>query len=89
MSIVTSGTQTVGTTSSQIDGLSTKWTRLYIRNNESTKTLFIGNADVTFLNGLPVPKETTMEFELPPTATLYMVSDSGSHSVSWLRIEIQ
>lgn len=89
MSLVTTGTQIVGTTRSQVDGISTNWTHIHIRNNESTKTLFIGNADVTIANGLPVPKETTMEFDLPPTATMYMVSDSGSHSVSWLRIEIQ
>lgn len=89
MSIITSGTQTVGTTSSQIDGISTKWTHLHIRNNDSTKTLYIGNADVTVANGLPVDKLTTLEFDLPPTATIYMVSEGGSHSVSWMRIEIQ
>lgn len=89
MSIITTGSQTVGTTSSQIDGVSTHWTHLKIRNNDSTKTLYVGNADVTIANGLPVDKLVTMDFELPPTATLYMVSDSGNHSVSWMRIEIQ
>jgi hypothetical protein len=89
MAIITSGTQIVGTTRSQIDGNSVHWTRIKIRNNESTKTLFIGNSDVTIANGLPLPKESTTDFELPPGATLWMVSDSGSHSVSWLRIEVQ
>lgn len=89
MSIITTGSQTVGVTRVQIDGISTKWTHLHIRNNDSTKTLYIGNADVTTANGLPVDKLTTLEFDLPPTATVYMISESSGHSVSWMRIEIQ
>lgn len=84
-----SGSQTVGVVASQIDGASVHWTHLHIRNNSSTKTLFIGNSDVTVANGLPVDKLTTMEFDLPPNQHLFMVSDSGDHSVSWLKIEVQ
>ncbi len=84
---ISSGTQTIGTTRSQIDGNSVHWVTLHIRNNESTKTLFIGNDDVAIGNGLPIPKETTQSFEIPPGESLSMVSDSGNHSVSWLRVE--
>jgi hypothetical protein len=84
---ITSGTQTVGTTRSQIDGNSVNWTTVVIRNNESTKTLYLGNSTVTIANGLPIPKESTQSFEIPPGESLSMVSDSGEHSVSWLRIE--
>lgn len=84
-----SGSQTVGVTPVQVDGASVHWTHLHIRNNDSTKTLYIGNSNVTTANGLPVDKLTTMEFDLPPNQHLYMVSESGDHSISWLKIEVQ
>ena len=86
MSLISSGTQTVGTAAVQIDGNSTHWTHLHIRNNDSTKTLFVGNANVTIANGLPVDKLVTIEFDIPPNEQIFMVSESGNHSVSWLRI---
>lgn len=89
MSYVTNGSQTVGTVATQVDGVSTAWTHIHIRNNESTKTLYVGNTGVTAANGFPIDKLTTIEFDLPPLATLHMVSDSGEHKVSWLRIEIR
>ncbi|NBU23748.1 MAG: hypothetical protein EBS38_07580 [Actinobacteria bacterium] len=85
--MISSGTQIIGTTRSQIDGNSVHWVSLTIRNNEDTKTLFIGNSSVTIENGLPIDKTSTQTFEIPPGESLYMVSDSGTHSVSWLRIE--
>ncbi len=85
--MISSGTQIIGTTRSQIDGNSVHWVTLTIRNNEDTKTLFIGNSDVTVANGLPIDKTSTQTFTIPPGTSLYMVSDSGTHSVSWLRIE--
>lgn len=83
---ISSGTLVVGTTSVQIDGNSVQPSVLKIRNNDSTKTLFVGNSDVTILNGLPIDKLTTLEFKLPPSESIHMVSESGDHSVSWLRI---
>lgn len=85
--MINSGTQIIGTTRSQIDGNSVHWVSLTIRNNEDTKTLYVGNSDVTVANGLPIDKGSTQTFEIPPGETLHMVSDSGTHSVSWLRIE--
>lgn len=84
---ITTGTQIVGLTRSQIDGNSVNWTMITIRNNDQTKTLFLGNHDVTIANGLPIDKLSTQTLEIPPGESLYMVSDSGDHSVSWLRIE--
>lgn len=84
---ITSGTQIVGLTRSQIDGNSVNWTMITIRNNDTTKTLFLGNSTVTIANGLPVDKLSTQSFEVPPGESLYMISESGDHSVSWLRIE--
>ena len=85
--MISSGTQLVGTTRLQIDGNSVHWVTLTIRNNEDTKTLYLGNSDVTIANGLPIDKVSTQTFTIPPGASLHMVSDSGTHSVSWLRIE--
>lgn len=86
MSLISSGSQIVGVVRSQIDGNSTHWTHLKIRNNDSTKTLYVGNADVTLSNGLPIDKLTTLDFDIPPNTSIYMVSDSGDHNISWLRI---
>ena len=84
---ISSGTQMIGTTRTQIDGNSVNWTMITIRNNEDTKTLYVGNSTVTVGNGLPIDKQSTQSFEIPPGESLSMISDSGSHSVSWLRIE--
>ena len=85
--MISSGTQIIGTISSQIDGNSIHWVSLTIRNNEDTKTLYVGNSNVTAANGLPIDKTSTQTFLIPPSQNLHMISDSGSHSVSWLRIE--
>lgn len=83
---ISSGTMNVGLTAVQIDGNSVQPCVLKIRNNDSTKTLYIGNSNVTIANGLPMDKLVTLEFKLPPGEAIHMVSDSGTHSVSWLRI---
>lgn len=83
---ISSGTLLVGTTSVQIDGNAVQPSHIHIRNNENTKTLFVGNSDVTIANGLPISALTTIDFDLPPSEAIHMVSDSGTHSVSWLRI---
>lgn len=84
---ITTGTQVIGNTRSQVDGNSVNWTMITIRNNDTTKTLYLGNSTVTVANGLPVDKLSTQTLEVPPGESLYMISDSGDHSVSWLRIE--
>jgi hypothetical protein len=85
---INSGTQLIGTTRSQIDGNSVHWVKLTIRNNEDTKTLYVGNNNVSVANGLPIDKLSTQSFDIPPGESLSMISDSGTHSVSWLRIEM-
>jgi hypothetical protein len=87
MSGVSSGTIAVGTTAVQLDGNSNGWSHVHIRNNDSTKTLFIGNGNVTFGNGLSVDKMATIDFDVPPGVAFHMVTDSGTCSVSWLRID--
>lgn len=83
---VTSGSLIIGTTPTQVDGNSVQPCVIKVRNNDSTKTLFIGNSSVTVESGLPIDKLATLEFKLPPGESLYMVSSETGHSVSWLRI---
>ncbi len=84
--MITSGTQTLGTTAVAIDGVAASPSKIKIRNNDSTKTLFIGGPTVTTANGLPVDKLTTLDFDLPAGEQLWMVSSDTGHSVSWLRL---
>lgn len=86
MATVLSGHQTVGTTAVQIDGMHNQWSHIHIRNDDTTKTLYIGGADVTTSNGLSVDKLATIDWELPPNTAIYMVTSSDTVNVSWMRI---
>jgi hypothetical protein len=84
--MITSGTQSVGTTAVAIDGIAASPCKIQIRNNDQTKTLFVGGPTVTTANGLAVDKLTTIEFELPAGEQMFMISTENGHTVSWLRI---
>lgn len=83
---ITSGSQVVGTTAVAIDGVAASPCVIYIRNNDTTKTLYIGNSDITTANGLPIDKLSTQNFALPAGAQLHMISSEPGHNISWLRI---
>ena len=82
---VSSGQTLVGTTATIIDGISTNPTRLHIHNMDNTKVLFVGNQDVTILNGLALQKLDTLELIVHPGESIYAISETGTHPVSWLR----
>lgn len=84
--MITSGTQSVGTTAVAIDGIASGPSKIKIRNNDQTKTLFVGGPTVTTANGLPVDKLVTIDFDLPAGEQLWMVSTENGHTVSWLRV---
>ena len=84
--MISSGSQVIGTTPVAIDGITASPCVIYIRNNDSTKTLYIGNGNVTTANGLPIDKLSTQSFSLPAGEQLHMVSSETGHNVSWLRI---
>lgn len=85
---ITSGRTTVGTTPVQIDGNSVNPFVLYIHNEDTTKTLYLGNGTVTTSNGFGVDKSSVQQFTLFPGQALFMVSESAGHTVSWLRIPV-
>jgi hypothetical protein len=88
VSNISSGQQQIGLTRVAIDGVSTNPYRLHLHNNDNTKALFVGNSDVTISNGMKMDGGMVLEFIVSPNSQLYVVSDSGSHPISWLRIDV-
>jgi hypothetical protein len=85
---VISGQITVGTTAVGIDGLSTNYYHLHVHNSSNTKNLYLGGPDLTISNGLLIPGLDSFEVTVSPNTQVYCISDSGSHLISWLRMDI-
>ena len=82
---ISSGQQIIGTSPSLVDGISPNPSRLHIHNMDNTKTLYLGNGNVTTANGLALLKEDTIELVLNAGESLYAVTDIGTTRISWLR----
>jgi len=87
--MITNGRQTVGTTAVKIASRASVYSRLYIHNDDNTKDLYIGGPDVTSSNGYKIVGLSSEQFDLPPLDDMYMISGSGNHPISWIRIEIR
>ncbi len=85
---ISSGQQVIGLTPVAIDGVSTNPYRLHLHNNDNTKALFIGNSNVTIANGMKMDGGAVLEFVISPNQQLHVVSETGTHTVSWLRIDV-
>ena len=85
---IESGRMTVGTTAVQVDGVGVSPIRIYIHNEDSTKTLYLGNGNVTTLNGFGIDKSSVQDFLIFPGQSLWMVSESNGHTVSYLRVPV-
>lgn len=84
--MITSGQIAVGTAvPSIIGGIYNGASKIHIHNNDNTKNLFLGGSDVTITTGLRLLKEDSIELELFAGEAVFGISDTGSHSVSWLR----
>jgi hypothetical protein len=84
--MITSGTQTVGTTAVAVNGITAAPCHIHIRNNDQTKTLYVGGSTLTTANGLPIDKLTTIDFDLPAGEQMWMISSENGHTFSWLRL---
>lgn len=85
---ITSGRVIVGTTPVQVDGQSVSPMRIYIHNEDTTKSLFLGNGTVSVAQGFAIDKSSVQDFLIFPSQSLWMVSESGDHPVSFLRIPV-
>lgn len=84
--MITSGQVTVGTAIPvQIDGNSVQWTRLTVHNNDNTKVMYLGGSAVSATTGLQLLKEETIQVDLAPGESLFAISASGNHVMSFLR----
>lgn len=85
---IESGRLTVGTTAVQVDGVGVSPIRIYIHNEDSTKTLYLGNGNVSTSNGFGIDKSSVQDFLIFPGQSLFMVSETEGHTVSYLRIPV-
>lgn len=85
---IESGRMTVGITPVQVDGVGVSPIRIYIHNEESTKKLYVGNGSVSVLNGFAIDKQSVQDFLIFPGQSLFIVSESAGHVVSYLRIPV-
>lgn len=85
---VESGRLTVGTAAVQIDGGGVSPIRIYIHNEDTTKTLYLGNGTVSTENGFGIDKSSVQDFMIFPGQSLFMCSTSEGHTVSYLRIPV-
>ena len=82
---LTSGTSTVGTTATLIDGHSVMPLRLMVHNNDNTDAVYLGASTVTTTTGLMLDKGIILEIILNPLEELYAVSTKAGHIISWIR----
>ena len=82
---ITSGHLTVGTTAVQIDGSYVSNYRLHIHNSDNQENLYLGGPDVSTSNGLVLPKQDSTELLMSPGDSLWVVSSSTNHLVTWLK----
>jgi hypothetical protein len=83
---ISSGQITVGTTRVQIDGTSASVYRLHIHNNDNQVNLYLGGSDVTTSNGLILEKTDSTEIQVSPGDSVWVVSSSNNHLVSYLKV---
>lgn len=85
---IQSGHLTVGTTAVQIDGTGVSPVRIWIHNENSTATLHLGGEDVTVENGFALDAKSVQDFTIFPGQSLWMISPTSGHEVSYLRIPV-
>ena len=80
-----SGTTTVGTAATLIDGVA--WQNpvvMHIHNNDNTETVYLGGPDVSTSNGLRLLKQDSLEITLHQANQIYAVSSQNGHVLSWI-----
>ena len=83
---LTSGTVSVGTAATLIDGASSSNpVHLHIHNNDNTDNLYLGDSTVTTTTGLVLTKLDSFEIYLRPGNRLYATSSKAGHIISYIK----
>jgi len=84
--MIVTGQIVTSTSPQQIDGTSENPFKIVLHNSSASDSIFIGNADVTETTGFDLHSKSTLVLELPPLASLYVISTNGSPTICWMRI---
>lgn len=83
---LTSGTVSVGTAATLIDGVtSNNPIHLHIHNQDNTDAVYLGGATVTTSDGLMLQKLDDLEITLRPGNQIYAVSTKSGHVISYIK----
>jgi hypothetical protein len=84
---ITTGQLTVSQTALQIDSTSSQNWQLHIHNNSGTTALYVGgDSSVSSSTGLQLQAQDNMELHLNPGDTIWVISTTNNHSISWMKI---
>ncbi len=82
---ISSGTISVGTVASIIDGTSNSNFRLIIHNNDNTDAVYLGGPDVSVANGMKLDKGIILQLEMNPLESVFAISGKAGHIISYLK----
>ncbi len=81
---LSSGTVSVGTAATQVNGASANPIKLHISNNDNTDAVYLGGEAVTTTSGLILAKLERIDFDLNPGERIYAVSTKVGHTITWI-----
>ena len=84
--MITTGQLTVGTTSVAVDSSSVGVFTLIIHNESASNNIRLGSETVTASTGLELHSHAYVTIQMLPGDTLYAVSSSGTHDISWMKV---
>jgi hypothetical protein len=83
--MISTGQLTVTTTRVKVDGTSASPCTLVIHNS-GTNAVVLGSETVTANDGFELHTNSTIQIPMPAGESLYAVTSSGNHDISWMRI---
>jgi hypothetical protein len=84
--MISSGSDSVGTAATLVDGTSNSSFRLVIHNNDNSDAIYLGGSTVGTATGYQLQKLESIDLLLSAGSELYAVSGKTGHSISWLKI---
>lgn len=84
--MISSGSDSIGTAATVIDGSSNSSFRLVVHNNDNSDAIYLGGSTVSTATGYQLKKLESIDLLLSAGSELYAVSGKLGHSISWLKI---